>query len=240
MTAGPVRMRLLSGPLSMFGAKVQIAAAEKGLDFELVMVPFEMQRLYEPKHPDVLRINPKRQVPVLMHGDLEIFEFHADLRIFRGPATRSGAVAGCTGGKGASALARAQVRRGLLSACHSVDGPAGQGPRPRRRGCPRRRRALLSRDGPAAGGSWNISPAPTPTRTLRSTWRSCSATGWVHRSLTPWRACCGGVRRSWQGPPCAMLSDPWRPISSRRADRFPTSCRPSRRLAAPGRAECRS
>jgi len=67
-------MRLYSGPLSMFGAKAQIAALEKGIDFELVMVPFDMQRLYEPKHPDVLRINPKRQVPVLIHGDLEIFD----------------------------------------------------------------------------------------------------------------------------------------------------------------------
>src|SRR6185312_1620803 len=38
------------------------------------MVPFDMQRLYEPKHPEVLRINPKRQVPVLIHGDLEIFD----------------------------------------------------------------------------------------------------------------------------------------------------------------------
>jgi glutathione S-transferase len=68
------RMRLYSGPLSMFGAKAQIAALEKGLDVELVMVPFDMQRLYEPKHPDVLRINPKRQVPVLIHGDVEIFD----------------------------------------------------------------------------------------------------------------------------------------------------------------------
>ena len=67
-------MKLYSGPLSMFGAKAEIAAHEKGLDFELVMVPFEMKRLYEPKHPDVLRINPKRQVPVLIHGDLEIFD----------------------------------------------------------------------------------------------------------------------------------------------------------------------
>ena len=65
---------LYSGPLSMFGAKAQIAALEKGVDFELIMVPFEMRRLYEPKHPDVLRINPKRQVPVLIHGDLEIFD----------------------------------------------------------------------------------------------------------------------------------------------------------------------
>jgi glutathione S-transferase len=67
-------MRLYSGPLSMFGAKAQIAALEKGIAFELVMVPFDMQRLYEPKHPDVLRINPKRQVPVLIHGDVEIFD----------------------------------------------------------------------------------------------------------------------------------------------------------------------
>ena len=74
MTAGSGRMRLFSGPLSMFGAKAQIAALEKGVDFELVMVPFDMQRLYEPKHPDVARINPKRQVPVLIHGDVEIFD----------------------------------------------------------------------------------------------------------------------------------------------------------------------
>jgi glutathione S-transferase len=67
-------MRLYSGPLSMFGAKAQIAMLEKQLDFELVMVPFDMERLYDPKHPDVLRINPKRQVPVLIDGDLEIFD----------------------------------------------------------------------------------------------------------------------------------------------------------------------
>src|ERR671912_1483217 len=67
-------MKLYSGPLSMFGAKAEIAAHEKGIDFELVMVPFEMKELYEPKHPEVLRINPKRQVPVLIHGELEIFD----------------------------------------------------------------------------------------------------------------------------------------------------------------------
>ncbi|OOG39983.1 glutathione S-transferase family protein [Polaromonas sp. A23] len=65
---------LYSGPLSMFGAKVQIAALEKGIDFELVMVPFEMKRLYQPRHPEVARINPKQQVPVLVHGELEIFD----------------------------------------------------------------------------------------------------------------------------------------------------------------------
>lgn len=58
----------------MFGAKVQIAALEKGVAFDLVMVPFEMRTLYTPKHPEVARINPKQQVPVLQHGDLEIFD----------------------------------------------------------------------------------------------------------------------------------------------------------------------
>jgi len=67
-------MKLYSGPLSMFGAKAEIAAHEKGLDFELIMVPFEMKTLYQPKHPEVLRINPKQQVPVLIDGDLEIFD----------------------------------------------------------------------------------------------------------------------------------------------------------------------
>jgi len=65
---------LYSGPLSMFGAKAQIAALEKGLDVEVVLVPFEFGPGYSPKHPEVLRINPKRQVPVLVHGDLEIFD----------------------------------------------------------------------------------------------------------------------------------------------------------------------
>jgi glutathione S-transferase len=68
------QMRLYSGPLSMFGAKTEIAALEKGLDIEVIMVPFDMDRLYEPKHPDVLRVNPKRQVPVLIHGAVEIFD----------------------------------------------------------------------------------------------------------------------------------------------------------------------
>ncbi|MGD9881799.1 MAG: glutathione S-transferase family protein [Reyranella sp.] len=67
-------MKLYSGPLSMFGAKAEIAAIEKGLEFELIMVPFEMKTLYQPKHPEVVRVNPKRQVPVLIDGDLEIFD----------------------------------------------------------------------------------------------------------------------------------------------------------------------
>lgn len=67
-------MKLYSGPLSMFGAKVEIALREKGIAFELEMVPFTAQHRYEPRHPEVLRINPKRQVPVLVDGPVEIFD----------------------------------------------------------------------------------------------------------------------------------------------------------------------
>jgi glutathione S-transferase len=58
----------------MFGAKAEIALHEKGIAFDLEMVPFEMKTLYQPRHPEVARINPKRQVPVLVDGDLEIFD----------------------------------------------------------------------------------------------------------------------------------------------------------------------
>jgi glutathione S-transferase len=75
-------MKLYSGPLSMFGAKAEIAAHEKGLDVELIMVPFEMKTLYQPKHPEVLRVNPKRQVPVLIDGDLELFDSTQILEYF--------------------------------------------------------------------------------------------------------------------------------------------------------------
>jgi glutathione S-transferase len=74
MKTQPSAMTLYSGPLSMFGAKVQIAALEKALDFEVVMVAYDSNRGYSPKHPEVLRINPKGQVPVLTHGQVEIFD----------------------------------------------------------------------------------------------------------------------------------------------------------------------
>ena len=79
-------MQLFTGPLSMFGAKVEIAAREKGLRFECVMVPFDRDDRYQPRHPEVLRINPKQQVPVLIDDAVElfdstqIFEYFEDLK----------------------------------------------------------------------------------------------------------------------------------------------------------------
>jgi len=67
-------MKLYSGPLSLFTAKVRIALAEKGIDAEIVSVPFSRDAGYAPKHPDVLRHNPKAQVPVLVHGELALYD----------------------------------------------------------------------------------------------------------------------------------------------------------------------
>ena len=67
-------MRLYTAPLSMFGMKVEIAAYEKGLTPEIVMVDYSAAAGYSPKHPDVLRVNPKGQVPVLIDGDAEIYD----------------------------------------------------------------------------------------------------------------------------------------------------------------------
>lgn len=67
-------MKLYSGPLSLFSRKVEIALAEKGLAFERVLVPFTQTKGYSPKHPDVLAANPKGQVPVLVDGDLTLYD----------------------------------------------------------------------------------------------------------------------------------------------------------------------
>ena len=67
-------MKLYTGPVSMFGAKVLIAAAEKGIVLDIENVPYELATASYPGHPEVDRINPKRQVPVLIDQDLELFD----------------------------------------------------------------------------------------------------------------------------------------------------------------------
>ncbi|QPC45455.1 glutathione S-transferase family protein [Kaustia mangrovi] len=67
-------MRLYSGPLSLFSRKVEIALYEKGLDFERVEVAFTQSEGYRPKAPEVIAANPKGQVPVLVDGDLTLFD----------------------------------------------------------------------------------------------------------------------------------------------------------------------
>lgn len=73
-TENLVTITLYSGPISYFARKSEIALAEKGLAFERIMVPFTQARGYTPKHPAVLAANPKAQVPVLVDGDLTLFD----------------------------------------------------------------------------------------------------------------------------------------------------------------------
>jgi glutathione S-transferase len=72
--AGALMIKLYAGPLSLFSRKVGIALREKGLDFAEDLVPFTQERGYAPKHPVVLAVNPKGQVPVLIDGDLALFD----------------------------------------------------------------------------------------------------------------------------------------------------------------------
>lgn len=67
-------MKLYSGPLSLFTAKVRIALDEKDLDYERVEVGWSLKDRYEPHHPDVVALNPKRQVPVLVDGDTVVYD----------------------------------------------------------------------------------------------------------------------------------------------------------------------
>ncbi|HKA15289.1 MAG TPA: glutathione S-transferase family protein [Myxococcota bacterium] len=67
-------MKLYSGPLSLFTAKVRIALDEKALRYERVEVGWSLAHRYEPHHPDVVALNPKRQVPVLVDGDVVVYD----------------------------------------------------------------------------------------------------------------------------------------------------------------------
>ena len=67
-------VKLYSGPLSMFGAKAEIALREKGVEFAVEMVAFSQSQGYNPRHPEVLRVNPKRQVPVLLENGIELYD----------------------------------------------------------------------------------------------------------------------------------------------------------------------
>ena len=67
-------MKLYSGPLSLFTSKVRIALDEKRLDYECVEVGWSLEHRYLPHHPDVVALNPKRQVPVLVDGDVVVYD----------------------------------------------------------------------------------------------------------------------------------------------------------------------
>jgi glutathione S-transferase len=67
-------MKLWSGVLSPFSAKVRIALAEKKLDYETLEVPWRRKTLWGPKPPEFLAVSPRGQVPVLIDGDVTLHD----------------------------------------------------------------------------------------------------------------------------------------------------------------------
>jgi len=67
-------MKLWSGVLSPFSAKVRIALAEKKLGYETLVVPWSRKTLWGPKPPEFLAVSPHGQVPVLIDGDVAVFD----------------------------------------------------------------------------------------------------------------------------------------------------------------------
>jgi glutathione S-transferase len=65
---------LYVGPLSLFSRKVEIALREKGLLYARELVAFTQAQGYSPKHPAVSAANPLKKVPVLVEGDLALFD----------------------------------------------------------------------------------------------------------------------------------------------------------------------
>lgn len=67
-------MKLYSGVVSPFSSKVRIALAEKGLEYERIDVPFSLDAPYSPTHEVVAKVNPLREVPVLVDGELALYD----------------------------------------------------------------------------------------------------------------------------------------------------------------------
>jgi glutathione S-transferase len=67
-------MHLYAGPLSLFSRKVEIALREKGLAFERTTVAFSQAGGYAPRHAAVSAANPKAEVPVLLVGELALYD----------------------------------------------------------------------------------------------------------------------------------------------------------------------
>ena len=154
------------------------------------MVPFEMDAI-PPKHPEVLRINPKRQVPVLIDGDLELFD---STQIFEyletfSPRRRCGRPS-------RKARARARLLEHKSDEVYfphdrPADGPAGHARRPAasRRARPRSR----FYDGWRGAGRRDFLAGSYSFADIAFYMAQCLAIAWArrmtdaHRSLQAWR-----------------------------------------------------
>ncbi len=67
-------MQLISGIVSNNAAKVRMVLAEKGIPYETIEVPWTKANAWEPKPQILLEHNPRAEVPVLLDGDLTLWD----------------------------------------------------------------------------------------------------------------------------------------------------------------------
>lgn len=67
-------MHLWSGLLSPFSAKIRIYLAERQIDCNIKNIPWSKQNLWGPKPAEFLAVSPRAEVPVLVDGDLGVFD----------------------------------------------------------------------------------------------------------------------------------------------------------------------
>lgn len=67
-------MELWSGTLSVFSAKVRIAAAEKGVPLQIRELTWTRAAGWGEKPAGLLAVSPRGEVPVLVDGDLAVFD----------------------------------------------------------------------------------------------------------------------------------------------------------------------
>ncbi|MFT7218536.1 MAG: glutathione S-transferase [Candidatus Azotimanducaceae bacterium] len=67
-------MEIISGVLSNNAAKVRLVLGEKGLDCEIIEVPWTKENAWEPRPAQLLEKNPRAEVPGLMGGDLTLWD----------------------------------------------------------------------------------------------------------------------------------------------------------------------
>lgn len=66
-------MQLWSGTLSTYSTKVRIVCAEKGIAVTILELPWNRQTLFV-KSKEFLAVSPRGEVPVLIDGDLVLFD----------------------------------------------------------------------------------------------------------------------------------------------------------------------
>jgi glutathione S-transferase len=66
-------MKLYYSPLSVFSSKIKIALDEKGLEHETRIQDWTVAGGWQ-KLPDVISLNPKAEIPVLVDGDVRIYD----------------------------------------------------------------------------------------------------------------------------------------------------------------------